>query len=88
MKKRTFFAMLILFLIFFNSMILVISLIMLNDKLTSMREKCLAEHYVIASTLIGDMQALAQRENDVQNGIDKLMRPYCRYLLSRKGDGE
>lgn len=85
MKKRTFFAMLILFLIFFNSMILVISLIMLNDKLTSMREKCLAEHYVIASTLIGDMQALAQRENDVQNGIDKLMRPYCRYLLSRKG---
>lgn len=85
MKKRTFFVVLILFLAFLNSVILIISLVILNDKLAAVREKCLAEHYVIASTLLGDMQALEQRETDVGWDINKLMRPYSRYLQSRKG---
>ena len=55
MKKRTFFVMLILFLVFLNSMILIVSLVILNDKLSTARDKCLAEHYVIASSLIQDI---------------------------------
>ena len=85
MKKRTFFVMLLLFLVFLNSMILLISLITLNDNLSAAREKCLAEHYVIASALIGDMQALEQRETDIKGNIDNLVRPYFRYLQGRKG---
>lgn len=85
MKRRTFFTMLILFLIFLNSMISIILLMTLRDKLSSVREKCLAEHYVIASALIGDMQALGQREETVEENIDNLMHPYVRYLQNRKG---
>ena len=57
MKKKIFFAALILFSVFLNSMILMVSIIILRDKLSTVRDKCLAEHYVIASSLIGDMQA-------------------------------
>ena len=85
MKKRTFFAMLFLCLAFFNSMILIVSIAILNDKLSTVRERCLAEHYVIASSLIGDMQALEQRENNVEENMDKLMRPYSRYLQGKGG---
>lgn len=84
MKKRTFFVMLILFLVFLNSMILVVSLVILNDKLSTARDKCLAEHYVIASSLIQDIQALEQRGDTVQENIDKLMRSYSRYLQGKK----
>lgn len=78
--------MLILFLIFLNSMILFVSLVILKDKLIAARERCLSEHYVIATSLIGDIQALKKRENDVQENISKLMRVYSRYLQG-KGDG-
>lgn len=86
MKKRTFFVMLILFLVFLNSTILLISLITLNDNLSTAQEKCLAEHYVIASALMKDMQALEQREADIKGNMDKLMRPYSRYLQGRRGE--
>lgn len=67
-------------------MILIISNILLKDKLSTVRDKCLAEHYVIASSLIGDMQALEQRGNPVEENIDHLMRLYSRYLQG-KGNG-
>ena len=51
MKKKIFFAALILFSVFLNSMILMVSIIILRDKLSTVRDKCLAEHYVIASSL-------------------------------------
>ncbi len=84
MKKRTFFVMLILFLILLNSMLLIVSVIILNDKLSTARDKCLAEHYVIATSLIGGMQALEQRGNNVEECMDQLMSGYSRYL---KGKG-
>lgn len=84
MKKRTFFVMLILFLILLNSMLLIVSVIILNDKLSAARDKCLAEHYVIATSLIGGMQALEQRGNNVEECMDQLMSGYSRYL---KGKG-
>ena len=62
MKKRTFFAVLILFLVFLNSMILIASLVILNSKLSAVRERCLAEHYVIAVVpRSGTCRALEQR---------------------------
>ena len=86
MKKKIFFAALILFSVFLNSMILMVSIIILRDKLSTVRDKCLAEHYVIASSLIGDRQALEQRGNPVEENIDNLMRLYSRYLQGR-GNG-
>lgn len=86
MKKKIFFAALILFSVFLNSMILMVLIIILRDKLSTVRDKCLAEHYVIASSLIGDMQALEQRGNPVEENIDNLMRLYSRYLQGR-GNG-
>lgn len=86
MKKKIFFAALVLFIVFLNSMILIVSIIILQDKLSAVRDKCLAEHYVIASSLIGDMQALEQRGNHAEENIDNLMRLYSRYLQG-KGNG-
>ena len=86
MKKRTFFAMLLLFLVFLNSMILIVSVVILNDKLSAARDRCMAEHYVIASSLIKDIQALEQRGNRAEENMDHLMRSCSRYLRG-KGDG-
>ena len=74
MKKKIFFVALILFHVFLNSMILIVSNVILRDKLSVVREQCLAEHYVIASSLLGDMQALEQRGNSVEENIDGLRR--------------
>lgn len=86
MKKRTFFTMLFLFLVFLNSMILIASIVILNDKLSNSREQCMSEHYVIASSLIQDIQALEQRGDHAEENIEYLIRPYSRYLQG-KGDG-
>lgn len=86
MKKKIFFAALVLFIVFLNSLILIVSIIILRDKLSVVRDKCLAEHYVIASSLLGDMQALERRGNHVEENIDSLMRLYSRYLQG-KGNG-
>ena len=86
MKKKIFFAALVLFIVFLNSMILIVSIIILRDKLSAVRDKCLAEHYVIASSLLGDVQVLEQRGNHVEENIDSLMRLYSRYLQG-KGNG-
>lgn len=83
MKKKIFFAALVLFIVFLNSMILLVSTIILKDKLSAVRDKCLSEHYVIASSLIGDMQALEQRGNHVEENIENLMRVYSRYLQGK-----
>ncbi|HBN55579.1 MAG TPA: hypothetical protein DD414_02290 [Lachnospiraceae bacterium] len=87
-KRKTvgyeiFFAALALFIVFLNSMILIVSIVILKDKLSAVRDKCLAEHYVLASSLLGDMQALERRGNNVVGNIDKLMRLYARYLQGK-----
>lgn len=58
----------------------------LKDKFSIVRDKCLAEHYVIVSSLLGDMQALEQRGNSAEENIDNVMRLYSRYLQG-KGNG-
>lgn len=84
MKKRIFFSVLILFLVFFYSTLMVISFITLHDNLATVREKCLSEHYVIASALIGDIQALDMRGGDIVGSMDGLMDVYSRYSQNRK----
>lgn len=86
MKKKIFFVAMILFHVFLNSMILIVSHVILRDKLSAARDKSLAEHYVIASSMLGDMQALEQRGTPVEENIDSLMRQYSRYLQG-KGNG-
>lgn len=84
MKKRIFFSILLLFLLLFNGTLMIISFITLHDNLSAVREKCLSEHFVIASALIGDMQALEMREGDIRHSMDGLMTIYTRYSQNRK----
>lgn len=84
MKKRIFFSILLLFLLLFNGTLMVISFITLHDNLSAVREKCLSEHFVIASALIGDMQALEMRDGDIRNAMEGLMSIYTRYSQNRK----
>lgn len=84
MKKRIFFSMLFLFLLFFNSALMLISLVMLEDNFSAVKGKCLSEHYVIACALIGDMQALDERNVGIAASMDRLMQTYSHYSQNRK----
>jgi len=84
MKKRIFFSSLFLFLLLFNFTLMIISFVTLEDNFSAVKGKCLSEHYVIASALIGDMQALEERNIDIIDSIDSLMRTYSHYLQNRK----
>ena len=83
MKKKTFVVILLLFTIFMNSSMLIVSIITLREQISAERETVLAEHYVISSGLIGDMQAVQNRGGDVRESMEKLMRTYARYSQSR-----
>lgn len=84
MKKRTFFATLLLFLLFFNAMLLMISMVLLQDKLSAAKEKASAEHYVIASAFLDDMNALAARGMDAKDFVSERMSAYSRYARNRQ----
>ena len=54
MKKKTFIVIWMLFIIFINSSMLIVSMVTLREQIFAEREKALAEHYVISSGLIGE----------------------------------
>ncbi len=83
MKKKTFAATLVLFIVFINSGMLIVSLITWRESIAAEREKVLAEHFVISSGLIGDMQAVKNRGGDVEGSMAELMRTYSRYSQNR-----
>ena len=83
MKKKTFIVTWMLFLIFINSSMLIVSMITLREQIFAERETTLTEHYVISSGLIGDMQAVKNRGGDVKASMDELMRTYSRYSQNR-----
>lgn len=83
MKKKTFIVTLLLFIIFMNSSMLIVSFITLRERLSAERKTVLTEHYVISSGLIGDMQAVQNRGGDVRASMDDLMRIYARYSQNR-----
>ncbi len=61
MKLKTYFLTLLLFLLFFNGSILLISYVNLNNNLSSIRERCLGEHYFIATAYAKDLKSLQNR---------------------------
>lgn len=83
MKKKTFVVTLLLFIVFINSGMLIVSLITLRERMSAESEKALAEHYVISSGLLGDMQAVVNRGGDVETSMAELMRNYSRYAQNR-----
>ncbi len=83
MKKKTFIVTLLLFMIFMNSSMLIVSFITLRERIAAEQETVLAEHYVISSGLIGDMQAVQNRGGDVRESMGDLMRIYARYSQKR-----
>ena len=76
MKQRTFLLTLALFLFFFNFGIFIISVAMFRDTLSRAEERCLAEHYFIASALLKDFRAVESRGADVDVTISALLQPY------------
>lgn len=84
MKRRFFIILFCLFLVFFHTTMMIISMIMLNDRIAAVREKCLAEHYVISSAMLVDIQAVESRSVAIENAIEGLMRPYSYYTQNRK----
>lgn len=84
MKKKIFLVTLCLFLAFFYAAMMVISLVVFREQSAATREKCLSEHYVIASALLTDMQALESREIDIKESMEDLMRVYSRYSENKK----
>lgn len=83
MKKKTFAVTLLLFIIFMNSSMLIVSLITLREQVSAEKETVLAEHYVISSGVIGDMQAVKNRGGDVRASMGEIMRTYLRYSQNR-----
>lgn len=86
MKKKTFLVTLLLFIIFLNSSMLIVSLITLREQIKAEKEKVLAEHYVISSGLLGDMQAVKNRGGDVEASMGEMMRNYSRYAQNRDNE--
>lgn len=84
MKTRTFLTTLLLFLLFFNGAICAATVFTLKTSLGSAKEQCLAEHYVVASALLRDMQALAARGADPGAALAQLMRPYSQFSGGRQ----
>lgn len=83
MKYRTFLATLILFLIFFNFGILMITVTTFKDMIRSSKDKSLGEHYFITSALVKDFDALTQRNVNIDNSLNELLRSY-QYLSDDK----
>ena len=84
MKKRTFFATLILFTLFFNISIFTVSMVTLKDNYAAVHERCLAEHYIIATSLINDIQSIENRGMDPSVNISQLMQTYTRYSQDKQ----
>lgn len=83
MKCRTFLTTLILFLIFFNLGILMISVATFEDMIGRSKEKSLGEHYFITSALVKDFDALTQRNVYIDNSLSELLQSY-QYLSGEK----
>ncbi len=83
MKKKTFLVTLLLFIVFLNSSMLIVSLVTLREQISAEKEKVLAEHYVISSGILGDMQAVKNRGGDVKASMGEMMRNYSRYSQNR-----
>lgn len=93
MKNKTYLLTLILFLLFFNGSILMISIVNLKTSLDSTRENCLREHSFITIALTKDLTALESRGTEAGSALQVLFDSYVHYYgkqnvyleLSQKG---
>ncbi|MEN6328656.1 MAG: HAMP domain-containing sensor histidine kinase [Syntrophomonas sp.] len=84
MKLKTYFMTLLLFLLFLNGSILMFSSFNLNGTLGSIRERCLGEHYFIATALTKDLMALENRGASVNSSLEPLSQSYFNYYRKQK----
>lgn len=76
MRNRTFFTTLMLFLVFFNLGIFIVSNTMLRDTIKRAEERSLGEHYFIVSALARDFHAVESRGNDITASTNSLLQSY------------
>ncbi len=84
MKKKTFFTTQFMFLLFFNGAILLLSVMLWNEKRDVQEEMALSEHYFILSSLMRDMQAESSRSGETGYDPAKLMEPYTQYRRDKR----
>lgn len=84
MKKKTFFTTQFMFLLFFNGAILLLSVMLWNEKRDVQEEMALSEHYFILSSLMRDMQAESSRSGETGYDTAKLMEPYTQYRRDKR----
>lgn len=82
MKRRTFYATFLLFLLVLYAGILALSLITLRGTARQAKEQCLNEQYFIAAGLYGDLAALQSR--GAQAELESVLQPYL-YLAGNRG---
>lgn len=79
MKNKTYLLTLVLFLLFFNGSILLISIANLKTSLDSTRGNCLGEHNFITVALAKDINALENRGTAAESALQSLFDSYVRY---------
>lgn len=79
MKLKTYFMTLLLFLLFFNGSILLISFVNLNNNLESIRERCIGEHYFITTAYAKDLKAVEARGTTTIDAMEPLYQSYVSY---------
>ena len=79
MKRKTYLLTLVLFLLFFNSSILLMSIINLNTSLNNTRSSCLREHDFIAASLAKDVNALENRGRSASTALPSVFSSYVSY---------
>lgn len=79
MKSRTFLVTLILFLLFFNSGILIVSAVTLKSNLANYKDRSLREHYFIVSSFVKDLNALEERGSSLEDAVESLYHSYYNF---------
>ncbi len=82
MKRRTFYATFLLFLLVLYAGILALSLITLRGTARQAKEQCLNEQYFIAAGIYGDLSALQSRGAPME--LESVLQPYL-YLAGNRG---
>ncbi len=79
MKRKTYLLTLMLFLLFFNGSILLMSIINLNTSLNNTRSSCLREHGFITASLAKDVNALETRGASAGTVLPSIFSSYVSY---------
>jgi two-component system OmpR family sensor kinase len=83
LKLRTYLMTLVLFLVFFNGSIFILSIVSLKNNLASLQERSLAEHYFIVSTYTKDLYAVEKRGTPLHTAMESLFQNYSNYYIKQ-----